>query len=267
MRANAIVRSFAAWMRLPILVALVSFVVLPASATESDTAKEQRWANQIVDSLLDGDAVWLADPGGHEFLGILTEGDTASGRAVILAHGIGVHPNWPDVIYPLREALLENDITSLSIQMPILANEAEESEYAKLYPEAPGRLQAAVDYLKDSGYSRIDIVGHSMGARMVAGYLAEESTDGVNSAIIIGMGSSEVWPQGIASLARIRVPVLDLYGSRDLDTVLGSVQERADSGQQNASGIYRQIRVEEANHFFQGHETELKSIVIEWLGS
>ena len=241
----------------------------PVYATNSDVGKEKRWAEQVIDGLLDGDELWLNDGSGHEFLGILTEGDTGSGRAVILAHGIGVHPNWPDVIFPLREALLENEITSLSIQMPILPNEAEDSEYSALYPEVPGRLQAAVDFLKDSGYARVDIVGHSLGARMATYYLAQQGTDGVNSVVLIGMGnsSSGSWPESIDALARLRVPVLDLYGGKDLDIVLNTVQDRANSGQGNKSGIYRQIRVDEANHFFQGHEDELKSIVIDWLQS
>lgn len=238
-----------------------------AFATNSDIGKEQRWAEQVIDGLLDGDAVWLLDDLGHEFLGILTEGDADSGRAVILAHGVGVHPNWPDVIYPLREALLEAEITSLSIQMPILANDALDSEYKKLYPEAPGRLQAAVDFLKDSGFTKIDIVGHSAGARMAEYYLVQENTEGVNSAVFIGLGSSGGWPECIDALARLRVPVLDLYGSNDLDSVLSTVQDRASSGQKNKSGIYQQIRVEQANHFYQGHEDELKSIVIDWLQS
>ncbi len=256
----------------PLQLTLLCFALifsLPAAATKSDVAKEKRWADQVVDGLLDGDELWLSDPGGHEFLGILTEGDTESGHAVILVHGIGVHPNWPDVIYPLREALLENEITSLSIQMPILPNEAEDAEYRELYPEVPGRLQAAVDSLKEAGYARIDIVAHSMGARMTVYYLVQESTEGVNSAVLIGLGNSETgsWPESVDALARLRVPVLDLYGSKDLDTVLNTVQERANSGKKSKSGTYRQIRVDEANHFFQGHEDELKRVVIDWLQS
>ena len=241
----------------------------PAWATRSDVGKEKRWAEQVIDGLLDGDELWLRDPGGHEFLGILTEGDSGSGRAVILMHGIGVHPNWPDVIYPLREALLENEITSLSIQMPILANEAEDADYRDLYAEVPGRLQAAVDHLKNSGYGKIDIVGHSIGARMAVYYLSRESTDGVNSAVFIGLGNSSdgSWPESVDALARLRVPVLDLYGGKDLDIVLNTVQDRAASAQKSKTGVYRQIRVEEANHFFQGHEDELKSIVLDWLQS
>ena len=239
------------------------------AATKSDTAKEARWAEQIVGSLLDGEAVWLNDGTGHDFLGIYTPADDPSGRAAILLHGIGAHPNWPDVIYPLREALLENDIASLSIQMPILANEATDSEYSELYDEVPGRLQAAVDFLKRSGYAGIDIIAHSMGARMATYYLSRDGTDGVSSAVLIGLGNSSnsSWPESIDALSRLRVPVLDLYGGKDLDIVLDTVEDRANSGQKNKSGIYRQIRIEEANHFYQGHEDELKSVVIDWLQS
>lgn len=252
-----------------VVMLLVLSLTAPAWATKSDVAKEKRWAEQVIDGLLDGDELWLKDPGGHEFLGILTEGDSGSGRAVILAHGIGVHPNWPDVIYPLREALLGAEITSLSIQMPILPNDAEDADYRDLYAEVPGRMQAAVDLLKKSGYSKIDIVGHSLGARMAVYYLSREGTEGVNSAVFIGLGNSASgsWPESIDALALLRVPVLDLYGGKDLDIVLNTVRDRANSGQENKSGIYRQTRVEQANHFFQGHEDELKRIVLDWLQS
>lgn len=89
--------------KLPVItlsIALALGLYMPLSASASDTAKEARRAEQIVDSLLDGDAVWLGDGTGHEFLGIYTEAELNTGRAVILVHGIGVHPDWPDIIYP-----------------------------------------------------------------------------------------------------------------------------------------------------------------------
>ncbi len=237
------------------------------AATLSDTAKEARWAEQVVGSLLDGEAVWLNDGQEHEFLGIYTPAEGNEKRAVILMHGVGVHPNWPDVIYPLREALLENDITSLSIQMPILANEAADAEYAPLYEEAPGRIAAAIEFLKESGYSKIDVVGHSAGARMAEYYLVREDADDVNSAVLIGLGSSIGWPECIDALARLRVPALDLYGSKDLDEVLDTVEDRAAAGKRSAAGVYVQVRVDGSNHFYQGYEDELKNAVIEWLQS
>jgi len=48
--------------KLPAIILSISFILglcPPITATASDTEKEARWAEQIVDSLLDGDAVWL----------------------------------------------------------------------------------------------------------------------------------------------------------------------------------------------------------------
>jgi pimeloyl-ACP methyl ester carboxylesterase len=249
-----------------VLSALLAVATLtPVNATNSDVAKESRWAEQVIDGLLDGDELWLIDDVGHEFLSILTEGDKSSGRAVVLVHGIGVHPNWPDVIYPLRAGLLEQNITTLSLQMPILANDADGREYGLLFSEVPGRFEAALAYLGDEGYSNITIVAHSMGASMATYYLSQNNTDAVDSLVIIGMGAGQAFPKNIEALAKIRIPVFDLYGSKDLESVLDSVEQRAASGKKQAGRQYLQVLVDGANHFFQGHEDALVQQVTEWL--
>jgi len=229
-------------------------------------AKERRWAEQVVESLLDGDELWLIDDIGHEFLGILTEGDTDSGQAVILVHGIGAHPNWPDVIYPLRAGLLEQGITTLSLQMPILANDADPREYELLFPEVPGRMVAALEYLQENGYMNVAIVSHSMGSTMSAYYLSRISGHDIGSFVAIGMGpgiSSRI--DNIEALKKINIDILDLFGSQDLEPVLTSVSARAEAAASRSEAGYSQIKVEGAGHFFQGHEKALVSHVIEWL--
>ena len=248
-----------------LLVLMTVLTLTPVNATNSDVAKESRWAEQVIDGLLDGDEHWLIDDTGHEFLSILTEGDKSSGRAVVLVHGIGVHPNWPDVIYPLRAGLLEQDITTLSLQMPILANEADQREYGLLFPEVPGRFEAALDYLDDEGYKNITIVGHSMGASMATYYLSQSDTSAVDSLVIIGMVAGGTYYNNLEALPRVRVPVLDLYGSEDLERVLNSVEARSASGKSRKDLEYLQVRVDGANHFFQGREDALVQQVTEWL--
>lgn len=248
-----------------LFVLLTGLALTPVNATNSDIAKESRWAEQVIDGLLDGDEYWLIDDTGHEFLSILTEGDKSSGRAVVLVHGIGVHPNWPDVIYPLRAGLLEQGITTLSLQMPILANDADEREYDLLFPEVPGRLEAALDYLDDEGYKNITLVGHSMGASMTTYYLSQSDPKAVNSLVMIGMDAEHTFFDVLEALAKIAVPVLDLYGSEDLEPVLNSVDQRAMSGKKQSGRQYLQVRVDGANHFFQGHEDALVQQVTEWL--
>ena len=248
-----------------LLLTLGLALALPAFATNSDVAKEKRWAEQVIDGLLDGDEMWLKDPGGHEFLGILTEGDSSSGRAVILVHGIGVHPNWPDVIFPLREALLENEITSLSIQMPILPNEADASEYEPLFDEAPGRFAAAVQHLQDSGYKQIAIVAHSMGTTMSSFYLTREAKHGIDTFVAIGMGRGASKSSNVDLLKIIDIDVLDLYGSQDLEPVLENAAARAAAADSRQGAGFSQVVIEGAGHFFQGHEDSLKQSVLEWL--
>jgi pimeloyl-ACP methyl ester carboxylesterase len=247
------------------LVAIIfMMLVSPAGATGSDVAKERRWAEQVIDGLLDGDELWLQDASGHEFLGIFTEGDAESGRAVLLLHGIGVHPNWPDVIYPLRAGLHEQGITTLSIQLPILANDAESVEYLPLFAEVPGRIDAALDSLDDAGYANVTVVAHSMGAAMAVYYLSRDPSSAVDSLVIIGMSPGIKADENIERLRQIDLPVFDLYGGNDLEQVLASASRRAAAGKA-ASPEYRQQRVEAANHFFQGQEAALLQQVSGWL--
>jgi len=252
-----------------LLLALAAWALFAPAANASDTAKERRWAEQVIDGLLDGEAVWLNDGASQKFLGILTEGDAESGRAVILMHGLGVHPNWPDVIYPLRVGLLDHGITSLSIQMPILANGVDAREYLKLLPEVAGRIDATLDYLDDAGYRDVVLVGHSMGSSMAIHYMSQNPSSAVTSFVAIGMGAgvggTDVGDENIVALEKVGVPVFDLFGSEDNEEVLDSADARAAAAKGGVTPEYRQVRVDGANHFFQGHEAELVRNVLEWI--
>jgi len=253
-------------MRILRLVAiLLAGLALTIPARASDLDKEARWAGQIVDSLLDGEAIYLND-GRAEFLALETaSGDAGLGKAAIVMHGTGVHPNWPTVVQPLRVGLTQSGWHTLSIQMPVLANEAEHAEYAGIYDWVPGRINAAIDYLRDKGFSKVVLVAHSQGSTMAAFYLsqAHQPVDG-----FVAIGMSGGLPGGpmdtLAQLPLLREPILDLYGSDDLPEVVASAPERA-SQAAKAGGDYTQLRVEGADHFFDGEETELLSSVNAWL--
>ena len=249
--------------RLPRL-ALLALLALALPAAASDKAKEQRWAEQIVDQLIEGEAMWL-EAGTDRFLAVLTEADEPRG-SVILMHGLGVHPNWPQVIYPLRTELARLGWTTLSLQMPILANDAEAAEYVPLYPEVPPRLDAALAFLADRNLLPAALVGHSSGSYMGAYYLRGARPGGAVSGLV-GIGMSGRTDGGVAdaatSLAQIELPVLDLYGERDMDDVLAGVDRRFVAGSKNPR--YEQRIVRGANHFFEGHEAELVTTVDAWL--
>lgn len=244
-------------------------ICLSNAAVASDTAKEKRWAEQIVDALIIGEAVWLqAD--GQKFLGIYAEHETDKPHgAVIVLHGSGVHPNWPDVVQPLRSELPAHGWATLSLQLPVLDNEADYKDYAPLFAEVPARIKAGIAHLKQNGYDNIVIVAHSLGSSMAASHLAKDPSD-ITAFAAIGMSvytDADPRMDNIAALEKIKLPVLDLYGSQDLEAVLRSARDRAQAARKAGNKDYRQVEVAGANHFFQGLETDLVRRVKSWLAN
>jgi pimeloyl-ACP methyl ester carboxylesterase len=236
-----------------------------APVLTSDLDKEKRWAEQIVDSLIDGEPEWLG-AGGNRFLAIYTESAPQDAEgAVILLHGIGVHPDWPQVIHRLRVDLPEGGWSTLSVQMPVLPNEAEVSEYAPLFDEVAPRLDASVAFLRGKGVEDIAIVGHSLGASMGSHYLASGERP-IGAFVGVGMPKSASDPRmdNVRSLAKIEIPVLDLYGSDDSGAIQGAPQ-RAEVAKATGNTDYRRVEVNGADHFFDGSEEKLVETVTGWL--
>lgn len=251
----------------PYILFLFVFLINSPIARGSDLDKEKRWSEQIIDSLMVGESCELA-AGSTQFMGIYTEAsDGSAERAVILLHGLGAHPNWPEVIYPLRSELPEHHWATLSIQMPVLANDAPLKSYAPLFDEVGPRIDAAMAFLKEKGHSKIVLLGHSLGAAMGAYYLASSKPGELIGFVAIGLSVINIDEKMNAAraLEKIEVPVLDLYGSRDLDGVLNTAQQRAKAARKAGNKQYRQTEIEGADHFFSGSEDILTRTVYGWL--
>jgi pimeloyl-ACP methyl ester carboxylesterase len=247
----------------------VAFCFCGGAGQASDLAKEKRWSEQIVDALLVGDAVQLK-AGENTVLGIFSESSEPDAkRAVIVLHGIGAHPDWPEVINPLRSELPEHGWASLSVQMPVLPNDAALADYAPLFDEVAPRVEAAVSFLREGGYRDIVLIGHSLGASMAASYLAAHPQHGLSGLVIIGMSVIELDARmnGALALEKISIPVLDIYGSRDLAAVLSSARNRASAARKGGNAAYRQSEIEGADHFFSGLDDDLTRRIYGWLKS
>jgi len=145
------------------LLLFLILIIFSYTSPASDLPKEKRWAEQIEDALLDGEPVTLND-GINDFFAIDTTAENPNSTAIILLHGIGVHPDWPQVINPLRVGLPEKGWRTLSLQLPVLPNDASAQDYQPLMKEVPGRIEAGIKYLQSNGSKKIIIVAHSMGA-------------------------------------------------------------------------------------------------------
>ena len=201
-----------------------------------------------------GDAVYLEQANGHTFLTLYTVAKDPK-AALIIVHGLGIHPDW-GLVGVLRSQLADHGYTTLSVQMPVLDSAAKISAYPATFPEASQRLQLAVDFLKAKGYRKIAIVSHSMGSRMSEAYLAAKPDAAVKAWVAIGM-------PGTADYRKLNVPVLDLYGQNDLPEVIKGAAARK-AGLQGKPGS-EQIQATRADHFFTDQDQQLVDTVTHYL--
>src|SRR5262252_10564800 len=200
--------------------ALCAPLVAFAQQQPSDYAREKRWADQIVPTLVSGEPVWLEAPRTEKFLGIYTEAPNAKG-AIILAHGLGVHPDY-GVIGELRTKLADAGYTTLSVQMPILAAEAPAARYPVLFWEADARFAGALTYLRRKHYDKIWLLSHSMGSRMANHYVSAHPMVPLAGWISLSISSGDIGP-----FKKIKFPVFDVYAENDLEAVIKGAPKRA----------------------------------------
>ncbi len=226
-----------------------------ASEGAADYAREKKWADEVVPGLVVGDPVYLQTPRGHhKFLTLFTPVNDTT-KAVIVVHGMGIHPDW-GMVGTLRTELADRGFTTLSIQMPILAADARSEAYPPTFPEAAERIGEAVAFLKGKGYSQLAIVSHSLGSRMSHVYLTGKPDAAVKTWASLGI-SMGAYQTG-------ELPVLDLYGENDLPPVLKLAGER--KGSLKAAGSKQQV-IQRADHFFTSREGEMVAAVADFLNA
>jgi pimeloyl-ACP methyl ester carboxylesterase len=230
---------------MPRLIALLIFCATAQAASAQDYAREDRWNAEVLGNLVVGDAVQIAGAYGRPFLGLYTEGE--QGRpAVLLVHGIGVHPDH-GVIGSLRMRLADMGFSTLSIQMPVLAADAQSADYyPALFPEASERIRAGNAWLASRRHSKVVLASHSLGSWMAQYHLEKEKPA---FAAWISMGRSGPVPP-------LPLPVLDVYGEKDNPAVLRSRQDRMAT---------RQVMIAGADHFYAGREQELARLLREFI--
>lgn len=235
---------------------LLPILLLAAFAAQAqDYPREKRWADQVVPGLVVGEAVWITQKNGHRFLSIWTEADKPRG-AIILAHGRGWNPDF-ELYGVLRVKLAEQGYSTLSIQLPILGGGAKIGDYIPTYPEAAERFQLSAEWLKAKGFTNIAIVSHSLGATMANQYLINARETSIKAWVFIGIIN------GLEEMFRIKIPVLDVYGSKDWEvTQVGAYERKRQIMKIERS---QQVVVPDALHFFEQKEDELVKVVVTWL--
>ena len=228
---------------------------LCALASAQDYEREGRLAEETLATLVVGDPVQLVQKSGHRFLGLYTRAARERG-AVVIAHGRGWSPDY-DLYGELRTRLADAGYSTLSIQMPVLPGTAKLGDYLPIFPEADERFSLAIEWLHAKGAANVAIVSHSLGATMANHYLINTRDPGVDAWVFISIIN------GLEDMFRIKVPVLDVFGTADWEVTRYGAGERQAQIARIADS--QQVIVAGAQHFYEGKREELARVTVAFL--
>jgi pimeloyl-ACP methyl ester carboxylesterase len=235
--------------------AYLMLLAAPALAGAQDYERESRWDEQTLAALDFGDAVHLEQANKHRFLGLYLRAANERG-AVVIAHGRGWSPNY-DLYGDLRVRLADAGYSTLSIQMPVLPSSAKIGDYLPTFPDADERLSIAIAWLRSKGSTKLAIVSHSLGATMANHYLINAPKTPVDACVFISIIN------GLEDMFRIKIPVLDVYGSQDWDVTRFGADERKRQILKVANS--RQAVIDDARHFYEGKRDVLAHVIVDFL--
>ena len=243
MRREAFTIGLASWL------AAASVV---AATTGPDYAREARWASEVVPQIVVGDPIWLSVADRPRVLAIFTEPAVPPKGAVVVVHGVGVHPDW-NLIGELRTKLADRGYATLAVQMPVLAADAPRDAYRALFDDASDRIGAAFVWLRAKGFAKIAIVSHSMGASMTDAFIARDG--GASAWVPVGMLVDFTRPP--------RMPVQDIVAERDFPEALAAAKLREIHLPRD--GCSRSMTIAGTDHYMNGATTPLADAIAAFL--
>ncbi len=256
-------------MRSGAILGVLCLIHCAAAAEVPDYSREARMAAEIVDTIMDGEAVMLR-AGGREFLGIYTAAEIDRSRpAVIVLHGRGYHPDWEDVANPLRTGLSEMGYATLSLQMPVLPKGSTYYDYVPILEYSHPRILSGIEHLARRGHPRVVLAAHSCGAHMAMSFISSEGDGRLAGYVGIGMGATDYQQQlfGEFPLADMQVPILDIFGADEFPAVLRKAPKRWLDIRKGNNSLSRQIVIPMADHYFEDRGEALTDAVGTWLDS
>jgi len=237
------------------------------SAFASDIEKENYWKELILKANKIGENIDLkADD--QDFFALYNKQNLIKEKgSVILLHDKGGHPDTKNVIRPLRIQLTDYGWNTFSIQMPLNTSKlVEKEDFQLFFQQANARLDSAITYLKDEKNQKtIFLVAYGENSSIVLDYMQNNPRRMVKGMVLIAMPSiSEEITQ---KLEKIKLPILDIYGSEDYDSVTLAAPQRQSAARRGGNIFYAQRKLNFADHFFYTEINLLIKRVHSWMVS
>ncbi len=238
---------------------------------QPDYEREERIISQVADSVIEGEVEWL-EVSQDKIFAIYTEGESDKIKGgIIILHSRGFHPNWEDVVKPLRVSLAQAGWDTLSVQMPVLDKKAKYYDYVSIFPHAMLRIQAAIDFYKQKGISRIILVAHACGAHMAQYFLDKYGAQDLSGFVGIGMGATDFGQRALSpiifTLMQLNTPILDVIAEYDYPAVQRFAKVRNEAFILLGNPKNKQVIIKDADHDYRSPKTTatLVSVVAGWL--
>lgn len=164
---------------------------------------------------------------GEPFLTLYRAALTSSTQGcVIMLHSDNEHPDWPDAIAPLRNAMPEHSWCTFAIEVPDIIKRAEpvktttptadntQQPAAELPNQALvfARIQATIDDAQAQDVSQFAFLGYGTGASYALGFLAANPSAGKALALIDIESPPNLSDYEVAQKIRqVSLPILDYY--------------------------------------------------------
>ncbi|MGR9108951.1 MAG: alpha/beta fold hydrolase, partial [Gammaproteobacteria bacterium] len=222
-----------------------------AGMPSSDFQYEQQRSDTVARSVTEGKVVWL-QAGQLSFLSVFLEAERPeTRRAVVILPGISDHADSNGLVRSLRTSFPAHGWNSLSLQMPLRYPDQDLENYLSLVPGSGIRVRAATDYLASEKIKNVVLIGHDLGAWMAVDYLSDPDRAAVTAVVFVSMPvfrDNRLFDPLVATLKDLKIPVLDIFGGRDLDSVINTRDLRRQWFKKNRS--YRQVEISGAGHDF-----------------
>lgn len=239
---------------------------LTQSVQAANLSREQRISEGLEATVSAGSPVWL-EAGPVRFLALYLESaEPMRYGGVILLHDSDAHADWHEVINPLRIHLAKRGWDTLSIQVPLAEDSSDPAVSDSLIASSVPRIQAGMAFLKSRKVDATVLIGHGTGANMAMNFVTPPGK-GTKALVAIGLAhdADDDKDPVVRAIQGTELPILDLYGSRDLAAVIKSAPQRRALAVRNGRELYRLDLLPGADHLFSGMQEELSSRIAAWL--
>ncbi len=236
-------------------------------------AQEQYLREELINSINVGKVVELdVKNQSDKVLAFYTKHQFEQERgSVIILHDKLEHPDWKYVIRPLRTELPKLGWNTLSLQLPYKRQRLDDEEKLNaFYQSGFERIDSAILFLNKEKAKKVILVAYGSSAMYALRYLEDpqqvitKPAAAVSVIVLISpysITAEKFKEQDFSPLEKIKMPLLDIFGSQDLDLVTKLADERQAIAKRSGNKQYLQQVINHADHFFLGQtETLVKRV-------